>query len=58
MFKVWILDLYIKNEKKFEVYVVMVFNKFMYLYFDGLVVYSMRYQYFLNILNEFFVVCF
>lgn len=43
MSKVWIPDLYIKNEKKSEVHAVTVPNKLMHLYPDGLVVYSMRY---------------
>ncbi|XP_052721052.1 glycine receptor subunit alpha-2-like isoform X4 [Crassostrea angulata] len=42
MSKVWIPDLYIKNEKKSEVHAVTVPNKLMHLYPDGLVVYSMR----------------
>lgn len=42
MLNVWVFDFYFVNEKKVDVYYVIVLNKFMYIYLDGFVVYSMR----------------
>lgn len=42
MDKIWVFDLYIINEKIVKFYIVIVFNKMMYIYLDGLVLYSVR----------------